>query len=95
MSYLLNNHILPTFGSIALTDVDADVIAAWKASLLTAGLNAHTINSYLNRLNSVLNAAVDAGYLDRNPMRRRSGSGRVPQSRLSRRAYPGVWVRAW
>lgn len=79
-SYLLNNHILPTFGTIALTDLDADTIAAWKASLLTAGLKAHTINDYLKRLNSVLNAAVDAGYLERNPMRGARARAASPSS---------------
>lgn len=46
--------------------------------MIEEGLKPHTVNGYLNRLTLVLNAAVDAGYLEQNPMKRRSGSGRVP-----------------
>lgn len=92
MHYTLNNRILPAFGRIALADLDADLITAWKADLITAGLKPHTINGYLSRFSQILNAAVDAGYLDRNPMLRRSGSGRVPQLKNLETEPVGVWL---
>jgi integrase len=68
----------------------ADQIVAWKASLVAEGLKPRTINSYLAKLSMLLNAAVDAGHLVRNPMLRPSGR-RVPLPK----ALPEGKVETW
>jgi integrase len=77
LACILNHRLLPAFGHLPLADLGADQIAAWKASLVAEGRKPRTVNTYLAKLGMLLNAAVDAGYLDRNPMLRPTGR-RVP-----------------
>jgi integrase len=76
--YRLNKRVLPRFGDIPLGELDADTIGLWKGDMLGEGLAPRTINTYISLVGTILNAAVDSGYLDRSPLLRRSGAGRAP-----------------
>jgi integrase len=84
--------ILPVFGNLRFAALDADRIGAWKAQLVAAGLKPATVNSYLSLLGTVLNAAVDSGYLSHSPLMRRSGAGRVAVAKNVPVGRRKVWV---
>jgi hypothetical protein len=75
--YRLNKRVLPRFGDIPLGELDADTIGLWKGDMLGEGLAPRTINTHISLLGTILNAAVDSGSLDRSPLLRHSGPGRV------------------
>ncbi len=88
----LEAHLLPRFGDIALGDITATVANEWIVSLRQRGLEESTIKTYLSIFNMILNAAVDAELLDRNPLQRRSGAGRERTIRLKPTRYRKVWL---
>jgi integrase len=66
--YLLRRFLLPAFGSMALGKLDALNVRAWLGGLHQAGeVTPTTIAKAYRLLRSILNAAVEAGYLARNP----------------------------
>jgi len=73
----IEKRILPFFGHLSFTALDADRVGAWKASLAGCGLKPASVNSYLSLLGTILNAAVDSNYLPHSPLMRRSRAGRV------------------
>ena len=61
---LLRTHILPKFGSLALDDIEPILVREW-----VSGMNrspSRVRQSYF-LLSSILNAAVESGYISRNP----------------------------
>src|SRR6266545_1865580 len=77
----VEKRILPTFGDIALADLDPSTIGAWKAAMVAVWLSPQTVNTYLSLLGTILNAAVDDDYLPRSPLMRKSGAGRAAATR--------------
>ncbi len=77
----VEKRILPTFGDIALSDLDPSTIGAWKAAMVAERLSPQTVNTYLSLLGTILNAAVDDDYLARSPLVRKSGAGRAAATR--------------
>jgi integrase len=66
--YLLRRFLLPAFGSMPLGKLDALDVRAWLGGLHQAGeVTPTTIAKAYRLLRSILNAAVEAGYLARNP----------------------------
>jgi integrase len=66
--YLLRRFLLPAFGSMPLGKLDALNVRAWLGGLHQAGeVTPTTIAKAYRLLRSILNAAVEAGYLARNP----------------------------
>ncbi len=90
--YKLNKRVLPAFESIPLGDLDADMIGTWKGELVTDGLTPQSVNTYLALLSKILNAAVDSDYLERSPLRRKSGAGRVAAARNMPVDKREVWL---
>jgi len=88
----IERRILPAFGNLRFPALDADRIGAWKAHLVAASLKPATVNSYLSLLGTVLNAAVDSGYLSHSPLMRRSGAGRVAVAKNVPVGRREVWV---
>jgi hypothetical protein len=84
--------ILATFGNTPFAAMDADQIGAWKASLVTDGLEPATVNTYLSLLGTILNAAVDSDYLPHSPLLRKSRAGRVGAARNLPMARREVWI---
>jgi integrase len=75
----LTARILPRFGDLPLTDLDADAVAAWQQAMTREGLSPRTIATYLSLVGTICNAAVDDGHLDHSPLsgpsrRRRPGA---------------------
>lgn len=71
----IEKRVLPFFGNLSFSALDADQVGAWKASLGAAGLKPATVNSYLSLLGTILNAAVDSEYLSHSPLMRKSRAG--------------------
>ena len=69
-----------------------DVIGTWKGELVTDGLTPQSVNTYLALLSKILNAAVDSDYLERSPLRRKSGAGRVAAARNMPVDKREVWL---
>jgi integrase len=66
--YLLRRFLLPAFGPVPLGRLDTMTVRAWLASLHRAGeVTPTTIAKAYRLLRRILNVAVEAGYLPRNP----------------------------
>ena len=64
---LLRVHVLPVFGDLELATIDRVAVRQWVAELEVSGLSPSRIRQARQVLGAVLGAAVDAGYLGRNP----------------------------
>jgi hypothetical protein len=65
--YLLRRFVLPTFGKAALSSIDVLAVRSWLANLQAQGVSASTRAKAYRLLSRILGAAVEAGYLIRNP----------------------------
>lgn len=64
---VLRTHILPTFGSIQLAQIEPLLIQEWVADLLGDGLWAARVRQAYQVLAASLKSAVQSGYLARSP----------------------------
>ena len=64
---LLHNHILPTFGDRAVASLDTLAVRGWLAGLVSGGLSPSRAKHAYYVLYAVLEAAIQAGALVRNP----------------------------
>jgi integrase len=74
---LLDNHVLPAFGGRAVASIDTLAVRGWLAGLVSGGLSASRAKHAYYVLFAVLEAAIQAGALLRNP----AAGVRVPRSR--------------
>jgi integrase len=65
---IIENHLVPAFGRLRLSDVSVGGIEAWLASKRHAGLGPGTLNRCLNVLSLVLRAAQRQGLVRDNPV---------------------------
>lgn len=70
--------LLPTFGNLLATDITLERVKEFRATALQSGQHPGTVNKNVGTLRRILNAAVEVGYLSRNPLR---GMQRVPEGR--------------
>jgi integrase len=83
-AYLLRRFLLPTFGKAALSSIDALAVRAWLANLQAQQLSPSTVAKAYRLLSRILGAAVDAGYLVRNPCTvKGAGQERAPEMRFA------------
>jgi integrase len=83
-AYLLRRFVLPTFGKAALSSIDVLAVRSWLASLQDQGVNASTRAKAYRLLSRILGAAVEAGYLVRNPCAvKGAGQERAPEMRFA------------
>jgi integrase len=68
-SQTYDKHILPAFGSTPLRELSPDMIARWQASLLASGAGPVAVRKAMMLLGAILQRAVEAGHLARNPTR--------------------------
>jgi site-specific recombinase XerD len=73
---LLHNHILPAFGDRAIASIDTLAVRGWLAELVSEGLSPSRAKHAYYVLFAVLEAAIQAGALVRNP----AAAVRVPRS---------------
>ncbi len=64
---LLRTHIVPTFGSMQLAQIEPLMIQEWVADLLGDGLSAARVRQAYQVLAASLKSAVQSGYLARSP----------------------------
>lgn len=59
LTYLLNNHILPYFGSIKLKNIDRAKLREYRNNLFKQGYSGNTINKVLSALRTILETAEE------------------------------------
>ena len=64
----LRVHLLPVFGDYELRRVDRMAVEEWVADLQASGLGPSAVRQARQVLNSMMNLAVEAGYLHVNPV---------------------------
>jgi len=83
-AYLLRRFLLPTFGKAALSSIDALAVRGWLANLQAQQLSPSTVAKAYRLLSRILGAAVEAGYLVRNPCTvKGAGQERAPEMRFA------------
>jgi integrase len=83
-AYLLRRFLLPTFGKAALSSIDLLAVRAWLTDLQVQQLSPSTIAKAYRLLSRILGAAVEAGYLLRNPCTvKGAGQERAPEMRFA------------
>jgi integrase len=83
-AYLLRRFLLPTFGKAALSSIDVMAVRSWLVSLQAQGVSASTRAKAYRLLSRILGAAVEAGYLLRNPCAvKGAGQERAPEMRFA------------
>jgi hypothetical protein len=86
-AYLLRRFLLPTFGKAALSSIDPLAVRAWLTTLQVQQLSPSTIAKAYRLLSRILGAAVEAGYLLRNPCTSR-GQARSERPRCGSPLWP-------
>jgi integrase len=82
--YLLRCFLLPTFGAAPLSGIDVLAVRSWLARLQAEGRSASTRAKAYRLLSRILGAAVEAGYLLRNPCTVKGvGQERAPEMRFA------------
>ncbi|MBV9940947.1 MAG: site-specific integrase [Solirubrobacterales bacterium] len=76
---LYDHHLRPLLGSIALRDIDPEMVGRWQSDRLAAGAGPAAVRQALDLLGSVLEQAFVSGRVVENPVRR------VKKARLPRR----------
>jgi integrase len=90
--YLVEVHILPTFGDHPLISLTPEEIARWEIRLVADGLSRRTARNARATLITALADAVPR-YIPNNPAARRKGKGKKGQHRIERLEKAGkVWA---
>ncbi len=72
----LEEHLLPTFDEVALTDLTRDAVAAWEKRERAAGYADASVRSWRALLHLVLADAAEEGLLEVNVAAKRKGRGK-------------------
>ncbi len=67
---LYDHHLRPHLGSIALRDIDAEIVGRWQANRLAAGAGPVAVRQAMDLLGSILEQAYASGRIPENPVRR-------------------------
>jgi integrase len=65
--YLLDTHVLPTFGEMRLDEITKDVVRAYCAEKKKAGMAPRSIRYMLATIGGVFNLAIEDGVVAKNP----------------------------
>lgn len=68
-SYLLRRHLVPTFGTWALSEIREPSVRRWRKALLDSGVGEVTLAKAYRLLRAIMSTAVDDGAIRRNPCR--------------------------
>ncbi|MFJ6459931.1 tyrosine-type recombinase/integrase [Streptomyces sp. NPDC091387] len=71
---LLRNHLVPTFGNVAVADITSAMVRAWRVARLESGTGPSTVAKSYALLRAVLMTAVDDRLIRRNPCRVKGAS---------------------
>ncbi|MGR3871431.1 tyrosine-type recombinase/integrase [Streptomyces graminifolii] len=82
--YLLNDHILPTFGESDLDEITAPLIREWRAERLRTTKAKTTTAKAYRLLKSIMETAVDDDLIKRNPCRiKGAGKEKAAERRIA------------
>ncbi|WP_369035319.1 tyrosine-type recombinase/integrase [Streptomyces adonidis] len=82
--YLLNDHILPTFGESDLDEITAPLVREWRAERLRTTKAKTTIAKAYRLLKSIMETAVDDDLIKRNPCRiKGAGKEKAAERRIA------------
>jgi integrase len=90
-SFQLERHILPALGSCLLPDISRSQIEAMLSDLKRKGHTSGTLRGVRATFSTVLQSAVERGYLDKNPAH--GIRIRMSGARIERRFYSPAQVR--
>ena len=76
--WLLDRYVIPSLGNAELGDMDTQVVRRWLSGLSKSGLSRSTVAKAYRVLRQLLQHAVEAGYLAKNPCTVR-GAATEPQ----------------
>ena len=71
----IEEHLLPAFEAVFLTDMLAADVDAWEKAEKAAGYAATSVKTWRTMLHTILAAAIEDGLLSSNPATRRRGTG--------------------
>ncbi|MFJ2646589.1 tyrosine-type recombinase/integrase [Streptomyces sp. NPDC087420] len=71
---LLRNHLVPTFGKVAVADITAAMVRAWRVARLGSGVGPSTVAKAYALLRAILMTAVEDRLIRRNPCRIKGAS---------------------
>lgn len=80
---ILDNHVLPKWGTMKLPDVQHDDLQAWVIELTATGMASNTVRKVAGVLSGVLTVATLAKRMPSNPMENVS----LPEPSVTRRRY--------
>ncbi|WP_327695868.1 tyrosine-type recombinase/integrase [Streptomyces sp. NBC_00459] len=82
--YLLDDHILPTFGESDLDEITAPLVREWRAERLRTTKARTTIAKAYRLLKSIMETAVDDDLIKRNPCRiKGAGKEKAAERRIA------------
>jgi integrase len=82
--YLLNKHVLPYFERASVGDITSVAVQAWLAKLHSTKLSPNSVAKAYRLLKGILDGAVDAGLLPRNPCTiKGAATERSPEMRIT------------
>lgn len=80
---LVNNHLAPMLGSMAVGDITEPHVRRWRKQRLNAGVGPVTVAKAYRLLKSIMTTAADDGLIRRNPCRLKgAGQERSPERPL-------------
>jgi len=78
--YVFRRHLLPTLGSLAISDIKDPQVRRWRKNLLDSGSSQATAAKAYRLLKAIMSTAADDGLIRRNPCRiRGAGQDRSPE----------------
>lgn len=80
---IIEKHLRPRFGDMAVADMDYEVIQSWVNDQVAAGASAGTVRKHASVLSGVLTVAVKTKRLAANPVPQAD----LPRQRLAKRRY--------
>ncbi|MBB2900497.1 integrase [Kineococcus radiotolerans] len=80
---LLRVHVLPTWGTVKLTDVSHTEVSAWVQRIAAGGSSASTVRQAHRVLSLILDVAVRDGRLPKNP----ASGVRLPRAHVPERVF--------
>ena len=79
--YAIEVHILPKFGSWALSDITSEEVGKWERVIMAQGFARRTARDARTTLTTILNDAIPR-HIKVNPAARKRGKGRKGQRRI-------------
>ena len=80
-SLLYDHHISPSLGSMPLRELTPEMIGRWQTDRRAAGAGPEAVRKALTLLGGILQRALEAGRIDRNPRAARAQGAAIAEGR--------------